>query len=89
MRILKKDIRSSKHFKKLEGTSRGWWILGASRFLCFHYYDNRAWFKQGSNTWILDSYFVDWQNPSQEEIVMFELQTGIKYLDYWLGLREE
>ena len=88
MRILKKDIRSNKHFKKLEGTHNGWWITGVTDLLCFHYYDNKAWFRQGSNILILNNYFTDWQKPTQEEICMFELQTGIKYLDYWLGLRE-
>ena len=46
-------------------------------------------FENGTEVFKLIDHFINWQNPTQEEIVMFELQTGIKYLNYWLGLREE
>lgn len=95
MRILKKDIRNSKKFKKIQGTENVWRVVDAPSNLNFYFYLDRAWFDDYSKpfklkvTYCLNDHFINWQNPSQEEIVMFELQTGIKYLDYWLGLREE
>ena len=100
MRILKRDIRSGTQFVKIKNFTNGWTIVGKEIGYCtgtllrFFYYDDRAWFElkivdKPTTTINLQRHFNDWQNPSQEEIVMFELQTGIKYLDYWLGLREE
>lgn len=38
----------------------------------------------------LTNYFQDWRNPTIQEIVLFELEHyPIKYLDYYLGLRDE
>ena len=95
MRILKKDIRNSRKFKKVQGMENVWRVVDAPPNLNFYFYLGKAWFDDYSKPFkwrvahCLNDHFINWQNPSQEEIVMFELQTGIKYLDYWLGLREE
>lgn len=55
--------------------------------LTFEYFGNRAWYRLRGNTIYFNKYFLDWQNPSKEEIVLFELETGLMYIDYYLGLR--
>ena len=56
--------------------------------LMFGYYKNTAWYQVGGQPKIhFNKYFLDWQSPSKEEIVLFELETGLMYIDYYLGLR--
>ena len=56
--------------------------------LMFGYYRNTAWYQIGGHPKIhFSKYFLDWQTPSKEEIVLFELETGLFYIDYYLGLR--
>ena len=56
--------------------------------LMFGYYRNTAWYQVGGQPKIhFNKYFLDWQSPSKEEIVLFELETGLMYIDYYLGLR--
>ncbi len=95
MRILKKDVKSSENFKKISTKTNLYYIKYTRPELWF-YWDNdevkierSLVFENGTEAFKLTDHFVNWQNPSQEEIIMFELQTGIKYIDYWLGLREE
>ena len=94
MRILKKDIKTNSNFLKvvwykniysLKGSNPSLWFYWNAHIAVIGLFGNIS-LEGGYN---LHNYFVNWQNPTQEEIVMFELQTGIKYLDYWLGLREE
>ena len=95
MRILKKDIKTNSNFLKVVWYKRiyknTYSLKGSNPSLWFYWNAHIA--VIGSNSleggYNLYNYFVNWQNPTQEEIVMFELQTGIKYLNYWLGLREE
>ena len=55
--------------------------------LTFGYYEDRAWYRLRGNTIYFNKYFLDWQNPTKNEIVLFELETGLMYIDYYLGLR--
>ena len=56
--------------------------------LMFGYYRNTAWYQIGGHPKIhFSKYFADWQNPTKNEIVLFELETGLIYIDYYLGLR--
>ena len=95
MKILKCLIRKSKYFKSIPSKINSFYLPEAKERLEFYFYLDKAWFveynKRGRWKYetVLNDHFINWQNPSQEEIIMFELQTGIKYLDYWLGLREE
>ena len=55
-------------------------------------YQNTEWINLQSGKALLagvrlDNYFRDPENPSKEEIVLFELETGLMYIDYYLGLR--
>ena len=55
--------------------------------LMFCYYKNDAWYKiSGKPNISFSKYFLDWQNPSKEEIILFELETDLMYIDYYLGL---
>lgn len=39
---------------------------------------------------MLIKYFQDWRSPTAQEIILFELEHyPIKYLDYYLGIRDE
>ena len=55
--------------------------------LTFGYYEDRAWYRLRGNTIYFNKYFLDWQNPTKNEIILFELETGLMYIDYYLGLR--
>ena len=55
--------------------------------LTFGYYEDRAWYRLRGNTISFSKYFFDWQNPTKNEIILFELETGLMYIDYYLGLR--
>ena len=56
--------------------------------LMFGYYKDNAWYKiTGQSKIYFNRYFLDWQNPTKNEIVLFELETGLMYIDYYLGLR--
>lgn len=60
--------------------------------LMFGYYRNTAWYQIGGHPKIhFSKYFFDWQNPTKNEIILFELETGLIYIyiyiDYYLGLR--
>ena len=56
--------------------------------LMFGYYKDSAWYQIGTQPKIYFSkYFLDWQNPTKNEIILFELETGLMYIDYYLGLR--
>ena len=56
--------------------------------LMFGYYKDTAWYQVGTQPKIYFSkYFLDWQNPTRNEIILFELETGLTYIDYYLGLR--
>ena len=55
--------------------------------LIFGYYQDNAWYSIKGQVIQFSKYFLDWQNPSKEEIVLFELETGLAYIDYYLGLR--
>ena len=56
--------------------------------LMFGYYRNTAWYQIGGHPKIhFSKYFDDWQNPTKNEIILFELETGLMYIDYYLGLR--
>ena len=56
--------------------------------LMFGYYRNTAWYQIGGHPKIhFSKYFTDWQNPTKNEIILFELETGLIYIDYYLGLR--
>ncbi len=61
--------------------------LVRSHNLTFGYYEDRAWYRLKGNTISLNKYFLDWQNPTKNEIILFELETGLVYIDYYLGLR--
>ena len=58
-----------------------------SHNLTFGYYEDRAWYRLKGSTISFSKYFLDWQNPTKNEIVLFELETGLMYIDYYLGLR--
>ena len=55
--------------------------------LIFGYYQDNAWYSIKSQTIQFSKYFLDWQNPTKNEIILFELETGLMYIDYYLGLR--
>ena len=56
--------------------------------LMFGYYRNTAWYQIGGHPKIhFSKYFLDWQNPTKNEIILFEIETGMMYIDYYLGLR--
>ena len=55
--------------------------------LIFGYYQDNAWYSIKGQTIQFSKYFLDWQNPTKNEIVLFELETGLMYIDYYLGLR--
>lgn len=56
-------------------------------YLLFSYYDDKAWYSLKGQIIHFNKYFLDWQNPSKNEIILFELETGLVYIDYYLGLR--
>ena len=57
--------------------------------LMFGYYKNTAWYQIGGHPKIhFSKYFLDWQNPTKNEIILFEIETGMMYIDYYLGLRD-
>ena len=56
-------------------------------YLLFVYYEDKAWYRHKGQLIQFNKYFLDWQNQSKEEIVLFELETGLMYIDYYLGLR--
>jgi len=55
--------------------------------LTFGYYEDRAWYNMKGQVIQFSKYFLDWQNPTKNEIILFELETGLMYIDYYLGLR--
>ncbi|UNY40430.1 hypothetical protein KLEP7_gp107 [Pseudaeromonas phage vB_PpeM_ KLEP7] len=55
--------------------------------LILGYYENNAWYSLRGFPTSFSKYFLDWQNPSKNEIILFELETGLIYIDYYLGLR--
>ena len=55
--------------------------------LIFGYYQDNAWYSIKGQTIQFSKYFLDWQNPTKNEIILFELETGFMYIDYYLGLR--
>lgn len=49
--------------------------------LMFGYYRNTAWYQIGGHPKIhFSKYFFDWQNPTKNEIILFELETGLIYI---------
>lgn len=56
-------------------------------YLLFTYYDDKAWYSLKGQIIHFNKYFEDWQNPTKNEIILFELETGMMYIDYYLGLR--
>lgn len=55
--------------------------------LIFGYYQNNAWYSLRGYRISFSKYFADWQKPTKNEIVLFEIETGLMYIDYYLGLR--
>ena len=55
--------------------------------LILGYYKNNAWYSLRGLLISFSKYFLDWQNPTKNEIILFELETGLMYIDYYLGLR--
>lgn len=55
--------------------------------LIFGYYQGNAWYSLRGYPISFSKYFLDWQNPTKNEIILFELETGLIYIDYYLGLR--
>lgn len=70
MRILKKDIKSSKKFKKIQGMENGWRIVDAQPNINFCFYLEKAWIDDYSkpfkwkHTYCLNDYFTNWQKPN-------------------------
>lgn len=100
MRILKRDIRRGTHFVKIKNFTNGWTIVGKEIGYCtgtllrFFYYDDRAWFElkivdKPTTTINLQRHFNDWQNPTQEENILWTLETGLEPIETYVEQMEK
>ena len=91
MRILKKDIKTNSNFLKVVWYKNTYSLKGSNPSLWFYWNAHIAVIGLfGSNSleggYNLHNYFVNWQNPTDEEICMFDLQFGEGMYDKITGL---
>lgn len=72
--------RVTSEFSIIEKKSVIGWYETAAWWICF---DENL---KNEKRYQLTDFFEDWQNPNEDEVTLFELETGCKYLTELFGI---